>query len=87
MVEWPKEHPYVQRLRELNRQFNGNYETFRKGIENENPEICANVIIGLIKVTTYLLFQQISKLEQDFLKNGGLREQMTRARLDARQRQ
>lgn len=87
LVEWPKEHPCVHRLRDLNKQPNGNYETFRKGIENPEPEICANVIIGLIKVTTYLLFQQISKLEQDFLKNGGLREQMTRARLVARQQQ
>ena len=57
LVEWPKNHPYVQRLRELNKQLNGNYETFRKGIENPEPEICANVIIDLIKVTTYLLFR------------------------------
>src|ERR1700722_4104443 len=44
LVEWSKEYPYVQSLRELNRQLNGNYEIFRKGIENENPEICTNVI-------------------------------------------
>lgn len=84
LVEWHKDHPYVQRLRQLNRDPNGNYETFRKGIENESPEICANVIIGLIKVTTYLLYKQILKLEQEFLKNGGLRERMTQARLAAR---
>jgi four helix bundle suffix protein len=84
LVEWSKEHPYVQRLRELNRIPDGNYETFRKGIENKSPEISANVVIGLIKVTTYLLYQQICKLEQDFLKNGGLRERMTKARLTSR---
>ncbi len=84
LVEWPKDHPYAQRLRELNRQPNASYETFKKGIENESPEICANVIIGLIKVTNYLLDQQIRQLEQNFLKEGGLRERMTKARLATR---
>jgi four helix bundle suffix protein len=41
----------------------------------------------LIKVTNYLLDQQLRRLEQDFLKAGGLRERMTRARLAARARQ
>jgi four helix bundle suffix protein len=36
---------------------------------------------------TYLLDQQIRRLEQDFLKEGGLRERMTRARLAARKHQ
>jgi four helix bundle suffix protein len=38
----------------------------------------------LIKVTNFLLDRQIGRLEQDFLKEGGLRERMTRARLAAR---
>lgn len=84
LQEWPKDHPYTERLRELNRLADGTYNTFRRGVENENPEICANVIIGLIKVTTYLLYKQICKLEKDFIENGGLRERMTRARLEAR---
>lgn len=84
LAEWPLNHAYALRLRELNRSPNPNYDTFKKGIENENPEICANVIIGLIKITTYLLAQQIKRLEKDFLTNGGLKERMTKARLDAR---
>lgn len=59
----------------------------RKWIEHPDPSIAANVIIGLIKVTNYLLDQQIRRLEQDFLKEGGLRERMTQARLTARARQ
>ena len=35
----------------------------------------------------YLLDRQLRRLEQDFLKEGGLRERMTRARLQSRQRQ
>lgn len=87
LSEWPKEHPYTKRLRDLNKIPDGSYETFRKGIEHENPEICANVIIGLIKVATYLLFLQIRQLEQDFLREGGLRERMTKARLASRKGQ
>lgn len=85
--EWDKNHKFTQRLRELNRQNPTSYETFRKGIENEDPSICANVIIGLIKVATYLLERQIQTLEQEFLKNGGLREQMTKARIASRHEQ
>lgn len=82
--EWPKGHPYVERLRELNRQPHANYETFKKAVEHADPAIRANAIIGLIKVTTYLLDQQIRQLEQAFIKEGGLRERMTRARLEHR---
>lgn len=85
--EWPPTHRYAQRLRRLNRTQGANYATFRKGIEHPDPAICANVLAGLIKVTTYLLAQQIRRLEQDFLKEGGLRERMTRARLATRARQ
>lgn len=84
LVEWTKDHPYVKRLRELNRNPEANYETFRKAVENPDSAIRANAIIGMIKVTNYLLDQQIRQLEQAFLKEGGLRERMTRARLAQR---
>ena len=80
-------HPYTKRLRELNRLPDATYETFCKGIEHAEPVICANVIIGLIKVTTFLLDRQLERLEHDFLQEGGLRERMTRARLQARAQQ
>jgi four helix bundle suffix protein len=41
-------------------------------------------MIGLIKLTNYLLDQQIRQLEESFVKEGGLRERMTRARLTER---
>jgi four helix bundle suffix protein len=81
---WGKEHRLTIRLRELNKIPNANYETFRKAIENESPEICANAMIGLIKVVTYLLAKQIKALEIAFLNEGGLREKMTKARLNIR---
>jgi four helix bundle suffix protein len=85
--EWPRDHPYTKHLRDLNRQPDATYETFRKGIEHADPEISANVIIGLVKVTNYLLDKQIRRLEKDFLKEGGLRERMTQARLAERDKQ
>jgi four helix bundle suffix protein len=83
---WDKEHRLVARLRELNKIPNPTYETFKKGIENENPEICANVMIGLIRVVSYLLNNQIKSLEVAFLREGGMRERMTKARIEQRKK-
>lgn len=44
----------------------------------------ANIAICVIHQTNYLLDQQIRRLEKDFVKAGGLRERMTRARLHQR---
>ncbi|HKI01305.1 MAG TPA: four helix bundle suffix domain-containing protein [Thermoanaerobaculia bacterium] len=84
LQEWPMEHAYVARLRELNRIPDATYATFRKGIENPDPAIAANVIIGLIRVTSVLLDRQLRRLERAFVKEGGLRERMTWARLKER---
>ena len=81
---WEKEHRLVARFRELNRTPNATYQTYIRAIENENPEICANSMICLIKITNYLLAMQIKFLEKDFLENGGLRERMTKARIENR---
>ncbi|MDO8690030.1 MAG: four helix bundle suffix domain-containing protein [Dehalococcoidia bacterium] len=84
LAEWDTGHPYAQRLRDLNRIPGATYETFKKGIESPDPAICANVIIGLIRVTSYLLEKQLRSLEEAFIREGGLRERMTRARLNQR---
>ena len=63
------------------------YNLFRPFIETQPPEVAANIIICLIHQTNYLLDQQIRHLETAFLKNGGLREAMTRARLAQRDKQ
>jgi four helix bundle suffix protein len=86
LEEWDRDHPHTRRLRELNRQPNASYETFQKGIEHSDPAIAANVMIGLIKLTSYLLDQQLRQLERAFVREGGLRERMTHARLVERAR-
>lgn len=62
------------------------YETYRLFIETRPPEVAANIIICLIHQATYLLRRQLAQLEQAFLKEGGLRERMTRARLEERRK-
>ncbi len=84
--EWAKDSPCVRRLQELNLTPGATYETFRKAVENPDPAIRANAIIGMIKVTNCLLARQLRTLEADFLAQGGLRERMTRARLAERAR-
>ena len=84
LEEWEKDHPFARRLAELVRMPGANYETFKKAVEHPEPAIAANAIVGLIKVTSYLLDRQIRKLEQEFVREGGLRERMTRAQLKQR---
>jgi four helix bundle suffix protein len=62
------------------------YETYRSYIETRPAEVVANILICLIHQTNYLLNQQIRQLEKAFLKDGGLRKRMTRARLATRAR-
>lgn len=81
---WGKDHPYYAELSKKHRILPQTYEVFKKGIESDNPEVAANVLLSLINVTMYLLTQQLKRLEQDFLKEGGLRERMTKARINYR---
>ncbi len=82
---WDKEHRLVARLRELNRSIpRPTYQTFKNAIEHDNSEICANTMITLIKITTWLLSRQIKSLEAAFLIEGGLRERMSKARIEIR---
>jgi four helix bundle suffix protein len=62
------------------------YETYKPFIESRPPEIVANIIICLIHQTNYLLDRQMEQLEAAFLKEGGLRERMTRARIESRKK-
>lgn len=53
-------------------------------VKVRSAETIANIAIVLIHQTDYLLERLIEKQKLNFLKNGGIREQMTRARLEER---
>jgi four helix bundle suffix protein len=84
---WDKDSKEAQYVRKLGNKPHTTYETYREFCETRPAEVVANIAICLIHQTNYLLDQQIRRLEQDFLKEGGLRERMTRARLQARDQQ
>jgi four helix bundle suffix protein len=81
---WDKNSKEARFVRRLGSQKNTSCESYRTYIETRPAHVVANILICLIHQTNYLLDQQIRQLEQAFLKEGGLRERMTRARLSAR---
>ena len=81
---WDKDSREAIFVRRLGSNRDASYETYRTYIETRPAAVVANILICLIHQTNYLLDQQLRQLEQAFLKEGGLRERMTRARLSAR---
>jgi len=81
---WEKDSKEALYVRKLGSHKDVTYETYRTYLETRPAEIAANIIICLIHQTNYLLDQQIRQMEQAFMKEGGLRERMTRARLKTR---
>jgi four helix bundle suffix protein len=81
---WGKDSKEAHYVRELGRKPDQTYEDYREFVETRPPEVVANIALCLIHQTNYLIDQQLRRLEQDFVKAGGLRERMTRARLNYR---
>jgi four helix bundle suffix protein len=84
---WLKTSKEAQYVRKLGGRPHVGYEEFRQFVETRPGEVVANIALCLIHQANYLLNQQIRRMETDFLKEGGLRERMTRARLAARSQQ
>jgi four helix bundle suffix protein len=79
--EWHKNSKEALYGRQLGRKTPQTYELYRDFVETRPPEIIANIAICLIHQANYLVDRQLRRLEQDFVKEGGLRERMTRVRL------
>ncbi|GAB6058342.1 four helix bundle suffix domain-containing protein [Desulfonatronum parangueonense] len=83
---WSKESKEALFVRRLGARKDACYETFREFIETRPPEIVANILICLIHQANYLIDNQLRQLEMAFVQEGGLRERMTRARINERNR-
>jgi len=81
---WGKDDPRAAQVRAVGRRPDRSYTTYRPYIEDSPAETAANTIICLIHQTNYLLDQQLRQLEKAFVKGGGLREKMFKARLEER---
>ena len=84
---WDKQHPWYPHLTKLLTTPDATYATFQKGIESPDPEVSANLMIGLVNITSFLLAKQLKTLEKEFLQEGGLRERMSQARIEVRRKQ
>ena len=84
---WDKNSKEAMFVRKLGAQSDASYESYRTYIETRPAEVVANIIVCVIHQTNYLLDQQIRQLERAFVTEGGMRERMTRARLQERSRQ
>jgi len=62
------------------------WQLYTSWLENENPAVRANALICLIHQANYLLDQQISALEKQFVQDGGYSEQLATERLVERNR-
>ena len=84
---WDKDSKEALFVRKLGRATPQTYELYRPFVDTRPPEVIANIAICLIHQANYLIDQQLLYLEREFLKEGGLRERMTQARLEARRQQ
>lgn len=79
---WDKNDERALAVRKISKNKNRSYKSY---LTNKiTPEEEANTIICIIHQTNYLLDQQIRKLEELFIKEGGIRERMMQARLNER---
>jgi len=81
---WDKTSEQARFVRNLGATPHSSYESYRSYLETRPSDVVANILICLIHQANFLLDQQIKQLETAFLKEGGLRERMTKARLSVR---
>lgn len=84
LPQWPKNSKEALYIRKLGARPDESYESYRPFMETRPPGVLANIALCLIHQANYLLDQLLRRLEKDFVEKGGLRERMTRARLNHR---
>lgn len=82
--QWEKDSEEALYVRRLGSQQSVSYDHFRQFCETRSADVVANIAICLINQGTYLLTRQLRRLELEFLRDGGIRERMYKARKDYR---
>lgn len=88
--QWHKDDPEAMEVRAVakvpdNRELS--YADYARWLDHDDPAQRANCLICLIHQANYLLDRLLVRLEQDLIKHGGYREQLTAARLAERDKQ
>ena len=82
--QWEKDSPEALLIRQMGREPGQSFESYRPLLEDKFAEVWANTAVCLIHQANYLLDQQLRCLEQEFLRQGGMRERMAKARSEVR---
>ena len=82
---WALDDPRCVQTRKAVAQHNDS-TYYREAIKERSPETIANIAITLIHQADMMLGRLLERLKQDFLTQGGIKEEMTRARLEYRKR-
>lgn len=96
--QWHKDEPEALAVRAVGRRLSLtvpsgefdpglHWQAYADWLENRDPAIVANALLCLIHQTNYLLDQQISALERQFVTDGGYTEQLAAMRRAERERQ
>jgi restriction system protein len=96
--QWQKNAPEALAVRTVGRQQDQrksinqsdptvHWKAYAAWLNNDDPAIVANAVICLIHQANYLLDQQITALERQFITEGGYSEQLAAARLAERSEQ
>jgi four helix bundle suffix protein len=81
--QWEDGSVEVEKMRELGREHNDT-AYWMPLVKVRPPETIANIAICLIKQNDYLLNRQLKSLSEEFLNKGGMRERMTKMRIERR---
>lgn len=84
LEQWPENDERVDRTRRIGREHNDS-AYYREAITSRSDETIANIAIVLIKQEDYMLYRLLERLKRDFLENGGIREEMSKARREYRE--
>jgi restriction system protein len=84
--QWDKNDREARAVREVGRE-RAEPAAYSPWLSQADPAVVANALICLIHQANYLLDQQISALERDFIHEGGYSESLAAARLAERARQ
>lgn len=80
---WKSGDPRLEQTKRVCRQHNDT-AFYMNRIEDRSDEAIANIVITLIHQTDRMLEKLLEYLQRQFVANGGIKEQMTHARLNYR---
>lgn len=83
---WAKDNPKAVQTRQVCKKHSDS-AYYREAIQTRSDEVICNTAITLIHQADLLLGKLITRCKDDFLQNGGIREEMTRARVEFRKKQ